>query len=282
MIMSKVMFHRDPFFKEIQRAGSECRRDTDTTSIPVVESIFYLNDKSHTWEAPIRVFTGCGAFILLPIRGGWTYQHQDEQSKLLRHSVFGYVPGTIFSIDKEEDNSELLIIKLSPTALWQMHLNGLDEIKGFNPSDIIQPEVMDQIGMSLSSEEAHAHVYQEVEEAIVSGRELRRVSELVKHGLVHAENPKYRRVSALCEVVNSCRSTFDKSFLRETGMTIGRYLIKQRVGDVIKRLSSHQSSVQKLAVEMNYTDHSHMIKELKRQVDMTPTLIRNHTWLVLT
>ena len=78
----------------------------------------------------------------------------------------------------------------------------------------------------------------------------------------------------LSEKLNSEYSTLSKLFSSIEGITIERFIVKQKIERVKQLLYYNQLSLSEIAFQMHYSSVAHLSAQFKRETGMTPTAFK--------
>lgn len=77
-------------------------------------------------------------------------------------------------------------------------------------------------------------------------------------------------ISSLCEGLNMSRSTFDRIFSKTMGVPPGKYFQLLRTFNALHLLNNDGLTVSDVAYQLGFTDHSHLIKQIKKHLGVSP------------
>jgi AraC-like DNA-binding protein len=78
----------------------------------------------------------------------------------------------------------------------------------------------------------------------------------------------------LARIVECSPFHLSRVFRRETDTTISEYRLRLRVREALARISAGEQNLARLAIELGFSDHSHLTRLLVRELGETPTAIR--------
>lgn len=81
-------------------------------------------------------------------------------------------------------------------------------------------------------------------------------------------------VSELCRHVNLSPSRFLHLFKEQTGLSPRDYWLQQRIGLVLKLLTTTELSIPEIATELGFVDRTHLSRVIKANIGETPAEIR--------
>lgn len=76
---------------------------------------------------------------------------------------------------------------------------------------------------------------------------------------------------SLSKALQTDYSTLSKLFSKVEGVTIEKYIVRQKVEKVKELLSYDEKTIAEIAFEMNYSSAAHLSSQFKRVTGMTPT-----------
>jgi len=86
-----------------------------------------------------------------------------------------------------------------------------------------------------------------------------------------SENIKINFSSFLADKLNHEYTSLSKLFSSVEGITIERYILKQKIGKVKELLFYNQLSLSEIAFEMDYSSVAHLSAQFKKETGMSPT-----------
>ena len=88
-------------------------------------------------------------------------------------------------------------------------------------------------------------------------------------------NQKVNYSTLLSTKLNKEYSTLSKLFSSVEGITIERYILKQKIERVKELLFYNQFSLSEIADQLQYSSVAHLSAQFKRETGMTPTAFKN-------
>lgn len=88
-------------------------------------------------------------------------------------------------------------------------------------------------------------------------------------------NQKVNYSTLLSDRLNKEYSTLSKLFSSVEGITIERYILKQKIERVKELLFYNQFSLSEIADQLQYSSVAHLSSQFKRETGMTPTAFKN-------
>jgi AraC-like DNA-binding protein len=82
-------------------------------------------------------------------------------------------------------------------------------------------------------------------------------------------------VTDLAELLGCSPFHLSRAFSGGTGTSISTYRFRLRVREALWRVASGEENLARLAVELGFSDHSHLTRSLVRELGQTPTAIRS-------
>ena len=93
-----------------------------------------------------------------------------------------------------------------------------------------------------------------------------------------AENPTLTKVSALARKAGTSVRSLERLFKRNVGVSPKWVIRRYRLHEVLERIHSEQvCSFSNLAVELDYADQAHLIRDFKRMTGYSPAQYKNST-----
>lgn len=78
----------------------------------------------------------------------------------------------------------------------------------------------------------------------------------------------------LSEKLNQDYTTLSRLFSRVEGLTIEKYILKQRIEKVKELIIYDELSLSEIAFELNYSSVAHLSGQFKREIGMTPSAFK--------
>ena len=79
----------------------------------------------------------------------------------------------------------------------------------------------------------------------------------------------------LARMVGASPHHLSRIFRRRTGETISGYRNRLRVRRALERLAAGERNLSRLAADLGFTDHSHLVRALRREVQAPPSRLRS-------
>lgn len=95
---------------------------------------------------------------------------------------------------------------------------------------------------------------------------------------IHANLAGDLRLEVLAAVANLSPYHFARLFRRTTGLAVHQYVIRERVEAAKGLLRAGEGSVSAVAVQVGFSDHSHLARHFRRFVGVSPARFRARLW----
>ncbi len=101
------------------------------------------------------------------------------------------------------------------------------------------------------------------------------IKSILIHSIHHEKDaPKVNYSSLLSEKLKMEYTTLSKLFSSELGITIERFIRKQKIEKVKEYLFYNQFSLSEVAFRMHYSSAAHLSSQFKQETGMTPTAFK--------
>jgi len=207
--------------------------------------------------------------ITHPVPGGDTCTSLSLRTKDLLEIVGNYAPR-----DAERDDVAFPFVSaLSSARAFLLHHTLLAELRRgriapLAVEDLVFDLVDDLVGQAYE---------------VCRGRRSRRYADApeVRRSLVEAAKlaieERLQRPPSLGEIAEALGcSTFhlSRTFHRESGLPVRRYLDRSRLRTALERLAEGETDLTGLALDLGYADHSHFTNAFRREFGMPPSRFR--------
>ena len=129
--------------------------------------------------------------------------------------------------------------------------------------------VLNILARNVSDHPAHAGL------ATTGGEEEPLINRMLVHIRQHIGEPELLRVDHLAAVFNLSANYVGEYFRKFTGESLQRYITQYKITLVQQRLAYSARSIGQIADELGFTDESHLGRQFKKHLGVSPIAYRN-------